>query len=108
MNKATTLWTKSTLGFAIIGLLSVGSSSIFSADDEESDAVEEIVVTGSRIKRADNISAPTPMLTLGEEQIELTGSINVYDILNELRFNDDNNVNYRKSPRNNLNGINLN
>jgi len=84
MNKATTLWTKSTLGFAIIGLLSVGSSSIFSADDEESDAVEEIVVTGSRIKRADNISAPTPMLTLGEEQIELTGSINVYDILNEL------------------------
>jgi iron complex outermembrane receptor protein len=85
MNKLTTFWSKSSLGFALIGLLSFGSNVIFSADDEEDSAdVEEVVVTGSRIKRADNISAPTPMLTLGEDQIELTGSINVYDILNEL------------------------
>ena len=50
--------------------------------DEE--FLEEVVVTGSRIRRADNLSSPTPMVTLGEDQIEMTGSINVYDILNEL------------------------
>jgi len=50
--------------------------------DEE--FLEEVVVTGSRIRRADNLSSPTPMVTLGQEQIEMTGSINVYDILNEL------------------------
>ena len=50
--------------------------------DEE--FLEEVVVTGSRIRRADNLSSPTPMVSLGQEQIEMTGSINVYDILNEL------------------------
>jgi outer membrane receptor protein involved in Fe transport len=51
-----------------------------SADDD----VEEVIVTGSRIVRQDNVSSPTPMLSLGEDQIELTGSVNVYDILSEL------------------------
>ena len=75
---------KSGLYFALVALLSFGSVFSISADDEESVEVEEIVVTGSRIKRASNISSPTPMVTLGEDQIENTGSVNVYDILNEL------------------------
>ena len=76
---------KSGLGFALIALLSFGSVFTVSAEEEESaDTAEEIVVTGSRIKRADNISSPTPMVTLGEDQIENTGSVNIYDILNEL------------------------
>ena len=76
---------KSGLGFALIALLSFGSVFMVSAEEEESaDTAEEIVVTGSRIKRADNISSPTPMVTLGEDQIENTGSVNIYDILNEL------------------------
>ena len=58
------------------------------AQDEDAaegdEPIEEIITTGSRIKRADNLSSPTPMVSLGEEQIELTGSINVYDIMNEL------------------------
>ncbi|MFC1778021.1 TonB-dependent receptor plug domain-containing protein, partial [Pseudomonadota bacterium] len=48
------------------------------------DLLEEVIVTGSRIRRQDNLSSPTPMVTLGQDQIEMTGSINVYDILNEL------------------------
>lgn len=77
---------KSGLYFAIVALLSFGSVFSISADEEEdsADVAEEIVVTGSRIKRATNISSPTPMVTLGEVQIEQTGSVNVYDILNEL------------------------
>lgn len=50
----------------------------------EEEVIEEVTVTGSRIKRADNMSSPIPMVSLGKQQIELTGSINVYDILNEL------------------------
>ena len=76
---------KSGFSFALIALLSFGSVFTVSAEEDDSaDIAEEIVVTGSRIKRADNISSPTPMVTLGEDQIENTGSVNVYDILNEL------------------------
>ena len=86
MKKSELFSSKSGLSFAIVALLSFGSVFSVSADEEEDSAevAEEIVVTGSRIKRADNISSPTPMVTLGETQIEETGSVNVYDILNEL------------------------
>ena len=50
----------------------------------EDEFLEEVIVTGSRIRRADNLSSPTPMVSMGEDQIEMTGSVNVYDILNEL------------------------
>jgi len=46
--------------------------------------IEEVVVTGSRIKRADNLSSTTPLFSVGEEAIEYTGSVNVYDIINEI------------------------
>ncbi len=86
MKNSVLFYSKSSLGFALIALLSFGSIFSISADEDEDSAevAEEIVVTGSRIKRADNISSPTPMVTLGEDQIENTGSVNVYDILNEL------------------------
>ena len=84
--KKSEFYSRSGLSFALVALLSFGSIFSISAEEEEDSAevAEEIVVTGSRIKRADNISSPTPMVTLGEDQIENTGSVNVYDILNEL------------------------
>ena len=86
MKNSISFYSKSSLSFALIALLSFGSIFSISADEDEdsADVAEEIVVTGSRIKRATNISSPTPMVTLGEDQIENTGSVNVYDILNEL------------------------
>ena len=86
MNYSISFYSKSSLSFALVALLSFGSIFSISADEDEDSAEvsEEIVVTGSRIKRASNISSPTPMVTLGEDQIENTGSVNVYDILNEL------------------------
>ncbi len=87
MKNSVLFYSKSSLGFALVALLSFGSVFSVSAEkkrDSAEEVAEEIVVTGSRIKRADNISSPTPMVTLGEDQIENTGSVNVYDILNEL------------------------
>ena len=70
--------------FSLVSVLTLGLFSMpaFAQDSEadSDDDVEEVIVTGSRIKRTDNLNAPTPMVTLGAEQIELTGSINVYDI----------------------------
>ena len=73
--------------FTLVSVLTLGLFSMpsFAQEAEAEDAdVEEIIITGSRIKRTSNENAPTPMVTLGAEQIELTGSINVYDIINEL------------------------
>ena len=73
--------------FTLVSVLTLGLFSIpsFAQEAEAEDAdFEEIIITGSRIKRTSNENAPTPMVTLGAEQIELTGSINVYDIINEL------------------------
>lgn len=73
----------SILTLSTVGMVNAQSDEVDSSESVD-DSVEEIVITGSRIKRADNLSSATPMITLGEDQIELTGSINVYDILNEL------------------------
>ena len=78
-------WTKSFLGLFFVSLLSLTPFSAF-AEEEGADDVEEVVVTGSRIKRS-NLDSPVPLLTLGEEQIELTGEVNVFDILSEIPAN---------------------
>ena len=77
------------LGVAAMGSMLVNPAYAQDQDqaadaDEEELFVEEVIVTGSRIKRMGNLESPVPMVSLGEDQIEMTGSINVYDILNEL------------------------
>jgi len=51
--------------------------------DVDEDEVEEVIVTGSRIRRS-GLTTPTPTTILNAEAIEATGAINVIDILNEL------------------------
>ena len=85
MKNSIKFWTKSFLGLFFVSLLSLTPFSAF-ADEEGADDVEEVVVTGSRIKRS-NLDSPVPLLTLGEEQIELTGEVNVFDILSEIPAN---------------------
>ncbi len=50
---------------------------------EDASALEEIVVTGSRIQRQDYTSN-APVATVGVEQIELTGTVNTESLLNTL------------------------
>ena len=54
MKNSVLFYSKSSLGFALVALLSFGSIFSISADEDEDSAevAEEIVVTGSRIKRA--------------------------------------------------------
>ena len=50
-------------------------------DDEA--AIEQMVVTGSRIKRT-GLTAPTPVTVLGAEQLSLSGETNLGNLLNQL------------------------
>ncbi len=51
--------------------------------DAESDTSDRIVVTGSRIARADFVSN-SPVSTVGSEQFDLTGTVNTESLLNTL------------------------
>ncbi len=59
----------------------MGSSAPVYAQDSSS--LQEVVVTGSRIKRTD-LSSPSPVAVVGAEQIEATGTVNMEQLLNEL------------------------
>lgn len=53
----------------------------FAADTDQ--AIEEIIVTGSRIARRDFFSA-SPIVTLDQTEISLTGTTEIYKLLNDL------------------------
>jgi iron complex outermembrane receptor protein len=52
-------------------------------DDEEDTTLEEVVVTGSRIKRSE-IEGPAPVTIITADQIEREGHATVYDALSTL------------------------
>ena len=54
---------------------------VFAADDET--MIEEVVITGSRIKRAD-FTSNAPVATIGSDQIDITGTINTESLLNTM------------------------
>ena len=73
------------MAFAVVALLSFGSSPVlFAEDDEESAEVEEVVVTGSRIKRASNYDSTGPIEVFTAQQVIDQGKNNIGDFLLEL------------------------
>jgi outer membrane receptor protein involved in Fe transport len=61
-----------------------GEVEIESGDDAQADAsAEQIVVTGSRIRRP-NLESPVPVTSVGGEEFTQTGQISIGDVLNEL------------------------
>jgi len=65
---------------ALVGLAMVGSSSGWAQDEE---ALEEIVVTGSRLVRRD-LDAPSPVVVINAEAIQKAGNVTIEETLNEL------------------------
>lgn len=68
---------------AVFGLWATSYSTSFAQGQESSDAIEEIVVTGSRLRRND-LSAPSPTVVVTEEDIRLAGRGTLDGVLNEL------------------------
>ncbi len=69
------------------GLLASVASLAFAtpvAAQDEGDGAERIVVTGSRIERTSNYTAPTPVNVFTEAQIELSGAVNTSELIRTL------------------------
>ena len=64
------------------GLVGFGSTQAL-AQEEGAEELEEVIVTGSRIRKQDFVSN-APVATVGVEQIELTNTINAESLLNTL------------------------
>ncbi len=60
--------------------LSLGTGSAFAQDE---DVLEVIIVTGSRIHRANQVQ-PNPVYGLDSEEIKATGQLNMIDIVDDL------------------------
>jgi iron complex outermembrane recepter protein len=65
------------------GLLAVSVAPSALAQDEGAEQIEEITVTGSRIKRKD-FESNAPVFTMGSEQFDITGTVNAEQLLNTL------------------------
>ena len=53
------------------------------AEEDEGDLLEEVTVTASRLRQSSGYEAPTPVTVLGSEDMEVRGTTNVADIINE-------------------------
>lgn len=70
------------LGFvAFAGISAVFTAPVTLAQD---DAVEEVVVTGSRIGRAADFESPSPITTLDRDYIENSGYLNLQQLLEKV------------------------
>jgi outer membrane receptor protein involved in Fe transport len=67
---------------AALALTSVAPSAAFAQADEE--ALEEITVTGSRIRANPNLAAATPVLSVTGEEAAIRGNVRVEDFVNVL------------------------
>ncbi|HEV2043058.1 MAG TPA: TonB-dependent receptor plug domain-containing protein, partial [Sphingomicrobium sp.] len=62
---------------------SASQQPVVAGTEAAADSDDAIVVTGSRIARPD-LEAPSPVTTVGAEQFDLTGTVTVETLLNEL------------------------
>tara|TARA_R110002012_G_scaffold262978_4_gene445450 strand:+ start:38748 stop:41732 length:2985 start_codon:yes stop_codon:yes gene_type:complete len=71
------------LATTIIGGLVAFAAPVMAQTQPAASQVEDVVVTGSRIVRQD-FTAISPVTTVGQEQLELTQTLTVESLLNEL------------------------
>ncbi|MFS0718995.1 TonB-dependent receptor domain-containing protein [Brevundimonas phoenicis] len=69
-------------GMAIAGGMAVAPTVAY-AQDEQVSQVDEIVVTGSRIRRSP-ANSPTPLIQIGQEELMQSGQVNVIDFLADI------------------------
>ncbi|MEM7280546.1 MAG: TonB-dependent receptor [Pseudomonadota bacterium] len=70
------------LSSAVALALGLGHT-VAAQESDEAEGLDEIVVTGSRIQR-NTLVTPNPVTVLDSSDIEVSGSVNIGDLLNEL------------------------
>jgi iron complex outermembrane receptor protein len=74
---------KRKLSLAVSAALATTLTSGVALGQNDKETVEEVVVTGSRIIRA-NLESSSPVTELSSEQIQLTGLTRIEDVLSSL------------------------
>ena len=69
--------------FALLGAGAIGTTATAVAQDEQPDDLEEILVTGSRIPRAD-IASASPVSVIDREDIQITGLTDVGNLIQRM------------------------
>ena len=72
--------------FIVLSLVSVYSTVTFSEEEEADDTVEEVIVTGSRIARAETDGA-SPVIAITQEDIRATGEMSLAEVLRQSSIN---------------------
>lgn len=71
--------------------ISTGNSQVTLAQDDADSAIEEVIVTGSRLLRDRDLVAVSPVQTVSAEEIQFSGNVTLEDTLNEFpQLNPDN------------------
>ena len=76
-------WMKGAHGVAVAVTMACMPVSVVAQDDDAADAVEEIIVTGSRLPRRD-LTAPSPITTIDRNDILSSGQPTLEGTLNRL------------------------
>lgn len=81
--RSVSIFPRKTLTAAIAASLLTVSAPTLAQDSQ----VEEVVVTGSFIRRTEGISAASPVVSFSAEDIEAQGTINMAEVVQNLTFN---------------------
>jgi outer membrane receptor protein involved in Fe transport len=76
------------ISFALVGTTALAGTGVAFAQDTESEDLDTVVVTGSRIPRAAEVEGTSPVLTIDRATIEGTGLTSVGDILFNISASD--------------------
>ncbi len=71
------------IAVSMSSMLLVGNSQAQPAEPE----IEEVIVTGSFIRRSEGINAASPVTTLSAEDLEAQGTVNMAQVIQNLTFN---------------------
>ena len=76
------------LKFSLASVLAIGVFNISPVFAQEDGDVEEVIVTGSKIKKVDIFDSSKPLEVVDAAQIERTGLNNIGDVLQNLTSSD--------------------
>ena len=93
-----TQWLGTTALVATLSAVVVPSTVFAQNQDEEEEAIEEVLVTGSRIKRDSTFSTPQPVEIIDRAAIDKMGVPTITDIVKNLTINTGSNFNNDISP----------
>ena len=71
------------ISLVVAGMASVSVAPVISAEESAQSSIEEVVVTGSRIPRAD-YSANSPVSTISADDLQMKDSLNIEKLLNDM------------------------